>query len=193
MKRGALLAGLLALAAASAAVADERDERGPALFQRWAGAQSGVSAFEGYLAQQGVQDVVPSWQLLRTASDWRRCRAEPFAVPPRAQWPDAVRTLRLLRLLRERAVLGQFEVVSAWRGEALNRCAQGAPRSAHVHSFAVDLLLASDAPGLCGFWKSEGQAWAMGLSRYPSGRIHIDTAGYRTWGADHSQRSASCR
>lgn len=193
MKRGALLAGLLALAATSASMAAEKDERGPALFQRWAGTQSGMRAFEGYLAQQGVLDVVPSWQLLRTASDWRRCGAEPFALPPQAQWPDAVRTLRLLRLLRERAVLGKFEVVSAWRGEALNRCAQGSPRSAHVHSFAVDLILNNDAPGLCGFWKAEGRAWAMGLSRYPSGRIHIDTAGYRTWGADHSQRSAFCR
>jgi len=45
---------------------------------------------------------------------------------------------------------------------------------------------------LCGFWQEEGRAWNLGLMRYPSGRIHIDTVGYRTWGADHSGKSTAC-
>ena len=32
----------------------------------------------------------------------------------------------------------------------------------------------------------------MGMSLYPSGRVHIDTSGWRTWGADHSRGSAFC-
>jgi hypothetical protein len=38
----------------------------------------------------------------------------------------------------------------------------------------------------------QGKDWNMGFSRYPSGRIHIDTAGYRTWGYDHTGKSAVC-
>jgi hypothetical protein len=32
----------------------------------------------------------------------------------------------------------------------------------------------------------------MGLSRYPSGRVHIDTAGFRTWGVDQTGKSTAC-
>jgi hypothetical protein len=32
----------------------------------------------------------------------------------------------------------------------------------------------------------------MGVSRYPSGRVHIDRHGYRTWGATHKRASSYC-
>jgi hypothetical protein len=32
----------------------------------------------------------------------------------------------------------------------------------------------------------------MGLGRYPSGRVHIDRNGYRTWGASHGRGSSFC-
>ncbi len=176
------------------------DERDASSFQQWrfpAGAapRDDVPALEVFLAEQALADVVPLHQLLRSASDWRKCDAEPFSVPPRAQWPALQSVLQLLQTLRNEGVLGRFEVVSAHRGEALNRCAEGAPRSAHFVAFAVDLIAEDPkATGarLCRFWQTQGQAWRMGLSQYPLGRIHIDTHGFRTWGADHSTGTAFC-
>ena len=103
-------------------------------------------------------------------------------------------TLALLQRLGEQGVLRQFEVVSAYRDPQLNACAGGAVASAHTRAFAVDLLLPAwaDPNPLCRFWQQHGQAWKMGLGRYPSGRIHIDTAGYRTWGGDLSADSSFC-
>lgn len=184
----------LMFAALAQAGALNDPERGPARFHQWAAAHAQrVDALERYLERRGVGSVVPLWQLLRTASDWQRCGAEPFAVAPEPQWPAVADTLDLLKVLKARGTLGDFEVVSAWRDESLNRCAAGSARSAHVRSFAVDLLPGQPVDGLCSFWKEEGRAWRMGLSRYPSGRVHLDTAGYRTWGEDYSQRSSFCR
>ena len=38
-------------------------------------------AFNDYLDTYGVGGVVPTWQLLRTASDWQKCGAQPFEIP----------------------------------------------------------------------------------------------------------------
>lgn len=168
------------------------DSRGVEQFGAWK-AHHDTLAFERYLAEQGLAEVAPLYQLLRSASDWQRCAAEPFALPPEALWPSAGRTLSLLKALREDGVIGRFEVVSAYRAPALNRCAGGSANSAHTWAYAVDLWLEQPAPALCEFWKAHGQRWQMGLSRYPSGRIHIDTAGYRTWGEDYTRGSAFCR
>lgn len=187
---GKLKAAILALLIGSAAQADERDTW---LFAQWT-AHNQTRPFRQMLVDARLYGVVPIHQLLRSASDWRLCHAEPFAVPPLAQWPDVRSTLRLLDLLRSEQVLGPFEVVSAYRNPTLNRCAGGAANSAHTRAFAVDLLLASaaDAQKLCGFWQRYGEVWNMGLGRYPSGRIHLDTAGYRTWGADFGPGSSFC-
>lgn len=176
---GVLLA-LVALLLGGAARADERDLW---MFAQWTG-EHDTRALREMLVDARLYGVVPLYQLLRSASDWRQCRAEPFAVAPVSHWADVRSTLRLLDLLRDERILGPFEVVSAYRAPALNRCAGGAPGSAHMRAFAVDLLLekSADTQSLCSFWQRYGQAWNMGLGRYPSGRIHIDTAGYRTWG-----------
>lgn len=180
----------VALLLGGAAQADERDTW---LFAQWSGAHD-TRAFREMLVDARLYGVVPLHQLLRSASDWRQCGAEPFALPPAAQWPAVRGTLRLLQLLGDERVLGPYEVVSAYRGPALNRCAGGARDSAHMRAFAVDLLLpeGADPQPLCRFWQRYGQAWNMGLGRYPSGRIHIDTAGYRTWGADFGSDSSFC-
>jgi uncharacterized protein YcbK (DUF882 family) len=91
-------------------------------------------------------------------------------------------------------VLPRFEVVSGYRSPTLNRCAHGAPGSAHTMAFAVDLapLARQDALALCKFWRTEGRGWEMGVSRYPTGRVHIDRNGYRTWGASHKRGSSFC-
>lgn len=171
--------------------------RGPLAFAAWrAGQAPAVDALARHLGEQGVADVLPLHQLLRSASSWQACAAEPFALPPAEQWPAVVQVLRLLQALQAAGVVGRaLEIHSGYRGPALNTCAQGAAGSAHLRSFALDFTPAGGldpTERLCAFWRDQGQSWRMGLSRYPSGRIHIDTAGYRTWGADHTGRSAVC-
>jgi hypothetical protein len=170
------------------------DERDAVLFTHWrSGRAVELESFESFLVYEKVAEVVPTYQLLRSASMWKECKAEPFQVPPTDVWPQVRDLLLLLRELRTRQVLPAFEVVSAYRGPALNRCAGGAPRSSHMR-FAVDIapLQQADADRLCRFWREEGKAWDMGVSRYPSGRIHIDRTGYRTWGATHGRGSSYC-
>jgi hypothetical protein len=187
-------AWLLAAALLPSLAAAQDDERDAALFRAWLPAQRAqVRAFERFLAREHLADVVPTWQLLRSASMWRECEAEPFQLPPPAQWEEAAQVLALLKELRRSGVLGPFVVLAGYRGAELNRCAGGAPRSAHLR-FAVDLvpLSPSDDQKLCAFWRVYGRPWDMGLSRYPSGRIHIDRNGWRTWGASHKGASSFC-
>ena len=170
------------------------DERGIVLFTAWRSKHSAeVEAFEEFLVHAELAQVVPTYQLLRSASMWKECRAEPFEIPPRQEWDKVRDLLVLLRELQKTQVLPSFEVVSAYRDPRLNRCAGGAPRSSH-QQFAVDIapLAPEDGLRLCRFWREQGQAWDMGVSRYPSGRIHIDRTGYRTWGASHKRASSYC-
>ncbi len=182
---------------ASAPREREREPFGP---WRQAHAAS-VDALEAHLARHGVLGVLPAEQLLRSASSWAECRAPGYAVPPEAQWPAVVSVLQLVQALTAAGTLGPIEVHSGYRDAALNECAGGAARSAHLTSFAIDFTpvapiaaqgVSDPLPRLCEFWRTQGRAWRMGFSRYPSGRIHIDTAGYRTWGADHTGRTALC-
>lgn len=177
---------------AAAPVTD--DERDAVLFTHWRSNHAvQVEAFESFLTYEKLAHVVPTYQLLRSASMWKECRAEPFQIPPTRHWPEVRALLDLLRELRAREVLPPFEVVSAYRPPALNRCAGGAPGSSHQR-FAVDIapLKKEDADRLCRFWREEGRSWDMGVSRYPSGRVHIDRNGYRTWGASHGRGSSYC-
>ncbi len=175
------------------------ETRDPALFQAWRDAsaerQARVQGFESFLREHGLVDLVPLDQLLRSASDWARCQAEPYAVPPETQWPQVESTLRLLALLKTSGVLREIELHSAYRDAELNACAGGAARSVHLVGFAIDFHPLNDPEAgerLCRFWREQGEAWKMGLSRYPSGRVHIDTWRFRTWGADHSGQTAFC-
>ena len=169
-------------------------ERNAVLFTHWrSGRAVEVEAFENFLVYEKLARVVPTYQLLRSASMWKECRAEPFQLPPPRLWGEVRDVLRLLQELRTRGILPRFEVVSAYRPPALNRCAGGAPGSSHQR-FAVDLAPLDDATAarLCRFWRQEGARWDMGVSRYPSGRVHIDRNGYRTWGASHGRGSSYC-
>ena len=182
-----LASALLGLGAVQA------DERDVWMFAQWAGDHEN-RRFREMLVDARLYGVVPIHQLLRSASDWRLCKASPFAVPPASHWPAVRSTLALIKTLDQQGILPQFEVVSAYRDPRLNACAGGAPSSAHMRAFAVDLLLPpwADPNPLCRFWQQHGQAWSMGLGRYPSGRIHVDTAGYRTWGGDGGAGSSFC-
>ncbi|WP_136478204.1 D-Ala-D-Ala carboxypeptidase family metallohydrolase [Pseudomonas auratipiscis] len=190
-RRAGIHAGLLlTLLCGTQANADQRDVY---MFAQWAGDHE-TRAFRQMLVDARLYGVVPIYQLLRSASDWRLCSAEPFAVAPAAQWPAVRSTLQLLKTLADQGVLRRYEVVSTYRAPRLNRCAGGAFDSAHMRAFAVDVLLpaGTDPRPLCTFWQTQGKAWNMGLGRYPSGRIHIDTAGFRTWGGDLSAHSSFC-
>ena len=158
--------------------------------------QGEVEDFTQYLESQNLSRVVPISQLLRSASDWEQCNAELFAVPPQEQWEAVASVLKLLKFLESTGVLsGRFVVYSGYRNPALNTCAGGAVGSAHARSFALDFRVlgsVGQAEKLCNFWRTKGKEWNMGFSIYPSGRIHVDTAGYRTWGYDHTTKSAVC-
>ena len=191
---GWLLAVVLLLFAWSGLGAQET--RDASTFATWqAQHQEAVAQFERHLAQADLHQVLALPELLKSASAWRDCKAEPYAIPPPEQWPSVLSVLRLLRELQSQGVLGAFTVHSGYRGPQLNECAGGAKGSAHLRAFAVDLtpLGGEDpTPRLCNFWREHGRQWRMGFSRYPSGRLHIDTAGYRNWGADHTGQSAVC-
>jgi len=98
-----------------------------------------VKALNDYLIGAQVGGIVPTWQLLRTATAWKECGGQPFEVPPPDQWPHMVQTLRYIRDYVIPAV-GPVEPVSVYRNPSLNICAGGAPESAHMLYSAVDLL-----------------------------------------------------
>lgn len=151
-----------------------------------------VTAFENHLVRAHLDGVVPVAHLMRTATDWARCGGPQLELPPPAAWPHVTKVLAVVAELKRRGILKQFEAVSNYRNPQLNACADGAPRSAHTTSFAMDIVGPPggiDAERLCAFWREQGPALAVGLGKYPTGRIHIDTAGWRTWGAGDGCRS----
>lgn len=169
--------------------------------------RAAFSAFEKFLAGEGVGDVIPAWQLTRSDSQRSaKCERPEFLIPPRAKWPNIVPALRLLRD-HVRPSLGDLEVVSSYRTEAFNGCAGGASRSKHLGFRAVDLV----APGvadqrelflkLCLIQRELGPESHFGLGAYfdptkpdrGNGRFHVDTSGYRSWGFGYSGETSACR
>lgn len=150
-----------------------------------------VTSFHNYLQTYGVSGVVPTWQLLRTASDWQRCGADPFEVPPTSEWPNLVWTLRYVR---DQVVptVGPVEVVSGYRNPTLNQCAGGARESVHQHFSALDLVPLRPTTRddlirrLCTVHAATGPTYAVGLGFYTKLRFHVDSWRFRTWGRnDH--------
>lgn len=148
---------------------------------------SAVKSFNDYLVTYEVAGIVPTWQLLRTASDWQKCGAQPFEVPPSKDWPNVVQTLRYLR---DRVIptIGPVEPVSVYRNPALNQCAAGAPESSHRFMQAVDLVplrpITRDAmiEQLCAVHALSGEPYGVGLGFYVGLRFHVDSRKFRTWG-----------
>lgn len=161
-----------------------------------------VRAYEATLSAHGVANVLRMSELLSAARDWRGCASEPFAVPPVELHSRIVGTLQILARLNAAAnVIPSFSIASSYRAPDLNRCAGGASQSAHLRNVALDLDLNMLTPfeepatvrKLCMFWRTEGAHLKMGLGVYGGGRIHIDAAGHRTWGADYRQASSPCK
>ena len=180
----------------AAYVTEGQDELG---YRNWAMAsprhEYAVKSFNHYLVTYGVGGIVPTWQLLRTASSWERCGAQPFEVPPTYEWPNVVQTLRYIRDYVIPAV-GPVEPVSAYRNPVLNGCAGGAPESAHKHYSAIDLVPLWPTTReklmhtLCTVHARRGQPYGVGLGFYAFLRFHVDTTKFRRWGADPD--SATC-
>jgi hypothetical protein len=153
-----------------------------------AGRQGAVLSFEAWQEAAGVRGVLPTHEVLRTASMWRECGGDPFEIPPHMMWPGMAKTLRFIRD-RIRPVLGEVEAVSGYRNPALNRCAQGSSGSAHLDYFALDLIPKQpiERPELfrrlCAVHARHGAAAEAGLGFYAFQRFHIDTRGFRRWGA----------
>jgi hypothetical protein len=148
-----------------------------------------VKAFNDYLASADVAGVLPTWQLLRTASAWQECGGQPFEVPPTSAWPNMIQTLRYIRDYVIPAV-GPVEAVSAYRNPVLNKCAGGAPESAHRLDSAVDLVPLRPTTRealmqtLCADHSKHGAPYNAGLGFYAFLRFHIDSTKYRRWNMD---------
>jgi hypothetical protein len=166
---------------------DEPGYRSWYLAAPWRAGQ--VKSLNDYLASAQVTGIVPTWQLLRTATSWRECGAQPFEVPPPDEWPHMVQTLRYIRDYVIPAV-GPVEPVSVYRNPSLNQCAGGAPESAHKLDSAVDLVplrpidRISLMRTLCGTHTQHGAPYQAGLGFYAYLRFHIDSTKYRRWNMD---------
>lgn len=208
--RRALVAALLLIVAAAAGwalltrsvapiigVAPQKDAD---LFAAWrlGAAKNDVVGIETYLKSRGVADILPLADILRSDARWRTCKAaQPFAVPPRHLWPAMVPTLRYIRAELV-PVTGPVRAVSGYRDPVANKCFKGASASRHLHFAALDLTpvapLSRDdlIAKLCPLHARTGARFRVGLGIYTITRFHIDTAGYRRWGADYHAASSPC-
>lgn len=189
--RIAPLAAFLAFLCAPAAAQELPQGQGPDEYEAWLasgpGVRGAVLSFEAWQEAAGVRGILPTWQVLRTASMWRECGGPPFEVPPFRFWPDMVRTLRFVR---DRVVpaIGPVAAVSGYRNPALNACARGSATSPHKSFFALDLVPVAPIDRgelfrrLCAVHARHGPAAEAGLGFYAFQRFHIDTRGYRRWG-----------
>ena len=170
------------------------------LFAAWrlGAAKDDVAAIEAFLKREGVADILPLADILRSDARWRTCKAaEPFAVPPRHLWPAMVPTLRYVRdeLV---PVTGPVRVVSGYRDPIANACFKGAKASRHLRFAALDLTpvrplrRAELIAKLCPLHDRTGARFNVGLGVYPITRFHIDTAGHRRWGADYHAATSPC-
>ncbi|HEX5239186.1 MAG TPA: D-Ala-D-Ala carboxypeptidase family metallohydrolase [Sphingomicrobium sp.] len=150
-----------------------------------------VKAFNDYLVANQVGGVLPTWTLLRTATAWRDCGQQPFEVPPSNEWPHMVETLRYVRDYVIPAV-GPVEAVSVYRNPQLNKCAGGAPESAHKLDSAIDMVPLRPTTRealmktLCAIHSEHGQPYNAGLGFYAYLRFHVDSTKYRRWNMDPS-------
>ena len=148
-----------------------------------------VKSFNTYLVDNQVGGILPTWQLLRTATSWRDCGGQPFEVPPTEEWPHIVQTLRYVHDYVVPAI-GPVEAVSVYRNPALNVCAGGAPESAHKEYSAIDMVPLRPTTReelmrtLCGVHNQHGERYSAGLGFYAYLRFHVDSTKYRRWNMD---------
>ena len=161
------------------------------------GARAQVLSFKQYLDMNKVEDVIPTWQLVRTASMWRQCSGPRFEVAPFSEWQHIADTLRFVEDHVE-PVIGEVEAVSGYRNGELNQCSGGAKESAHRRFFALDLMpvreVARDGMirSLCRVHDWRGDGYDIGLGFYSGLRFHVDSKGFRRWGPDGKGATSPC-
>lgn len=166
---------------------DEPGYRSWYLAAPWRATQ--VKQFNAYLDSAGVSGIVPTWQLFRTATSWAECGGQPFEVPPTSEWPHIIQTLRYIRDYVIPAI-GPVEPVSVYRNPLLNKCAGGAPESAHMHDSAIDMVPLKPInreelmKTLCATHSERGEAYGTGLGFYAFLRFHVDSSKFRRWNMD---------
>ncbi len=154
-----------------------------------------ILAYQLFLDENAVGDILPLSQLLKSARDWKKCKAEPYTMPPRALWPNIVPTLQVVKKFRSEAILINPAAASAYRDPVLNKCAGGSPGSKHMQLNAIDFDIDStpaSLEALCHAWRTQGMALKLGLGFYTPTRIHLDTLGYRSWGSDYTRKTSLC-
>ena len=193
---------LTALLATPSFAASLPEGQGKADYLAWlardAGARAEVLSFKSYLDAAGVDDVIPTWQLVRTASMWRECDGPRFEVAPTGEWTHIADTLKFVKAHVE-PVIGDVEAVSGFRNAELNQCSGGAKASAHRHFFALDLIPANEDLSRAGMIRSickvhdfRGEDYGIGLGFYSGNRFHVDSKGFRRWGADGKGATSPC-
>lgn len=176
--------------------------QGHAEFEAWLAREpenrAAVAEFSAHLTRAGVGDVLPAWQLVRTSSSWRECGADGFEVAPRDKWDNIVRTLRFVKE-EVVPVVGPVRALSGYRNASLNACSNGAPASAHRHFHALDLMpVSADVSrtelirDVCRAHASSGRDHDTGLGFYSGMRFHVDSSGFRRWGANGSGATSPC-
>lgn len=160
-------------------------------------ARAQVIAFRQFLAMEKVDEVLPTWQLVRTASMWRECAGPRFEVAPFGAWQHIARTLKFVRN-HVQPVIGEVEALSGYRNPDLNRCSGGASESAHRHFYALDLTPLRAIPrdamirSLCAIHRFRGTGYAIGLGFYQGMRFHVDSKGFRRWGSNGKSATSPC-
>ncbi|HEV2746625.1 MAG TPA: D-Ala-D-Ala carboxypeptidase family metallohydrolase [Allosphingosinicella sp.] len=160
-------------------------------------ARAQVLGFKQFLAMEKVEDVLPTWQLLRTASMWRECDGPRFEVAPFTEWQHIAATLRFIDHHVE-PVVGPVEALSGFRNAELNQCSGGAKESAHRRFYALDLTprRAIDRDrmirSICAIHGFRGPGYGIGLGFYSGRRFHIDSKGFRKWGSDGKGATSPC-
>jgi len=160
-------------------------------------ARAQLLSFKAFLQMQDVENVVPIWQLVRTASMWRDCSGPRFEVAPVAEWQHISATLGYVKN-HVRPVIGEVEAMSGYRNEGLNQCSGGARQSAHRHFYALDLVPVKPLQrpamirSLCAIHTFRGEEYDVGLGFYKGNRFHVDSKGFRRWGANGKSTTSPC-
>jgi hypothetical protein len=201
MRRFVGLALLLALTAAPAAAQEQAEGQSKADYHAWLarepGARAQLLAFKQFLAMKKVDEVLPTWQLVRTASMWRECNGPRFEVAPFTEWSNISNTLGFIKAHVE-PVIGDVEAMSGYRNAELNQCSGGARESAHRRFFALDLVpikaIARDGMirSLCKIHEWRGAGYDIGLGFYSGLRFHVDSKGFRKWGPNGKSATSPC-
>jgi hypothetical protein len=201
MKPLALACALSLLLAGPAGAQETAEGQSKADYHAWLardpGARAQLLAFKQFLEIRDVNGVLPTWQLVRTASRWRECGGPRFEVAPFTEWNHIATTLRFIKMHVE-PVIGDVEAMSGYRNPDLNACSGGAKESAHRRFYALDLVplrpiaRSGMIRSICSIHAWRGAGYDVGLGFYQGRRFHVDSKGFRKWGPDGKGATSPC-